>query len=134
MDIINKSNDNEGSVTSEYETNVSAPLKPNQPVVVVWDVRGAKKWFVGFFLDNNEDGTYRIDHLERVSSRGNTKWQWPSACDDIQDAEEVQILPIQVLGDWDFTSDKPYFLVSNAEDIVQNFEQICELFNLVIDE
>ena len=43
------------------------------------------KWFVGFFLDSNEDGTYRIDHLERVSSRGNTKWQRPSACDDIHD-------------------------------------------------
>ena len=77
---------------------------------------------------------YRIDYLERVSSRGNTKYEWLSARDDIQDAEEVQVLPIQVLGDWYFTSDKPYFLVSNAEDIVQNFDRICELFNLVIDK
>ena len=63
-----------------------------------------------------------------------TKCKRPSECDDIQDAEEVQILPIQVLGDWDFNSDKPYFNVSNTDDIIQNFEQICELFNLAREE
>ena len=75
----------------------------------------------------------RIDHLERKSPRENTTWQRPIR-DDVQSAEEVQILPIPVQGDWDFTTDRPHFELSNADDIVHNYQKICKLFNLAICE
>ena len=75
----------------------------------------------------------RIDHLERTSPRDNTTWQRPVR-DDVQSADEVQILPIPVQGDWDFTTDRPHFKLSNADDVVHNYQKICELFNLAICE
>ena len=35
----------------------------NQPVAVIWDEGCVKRWYIGFYLDDNRDGTFRVDHL-----------------------------------------------------------------------
>ena len=51
-------------------------------------------------LDQNKDGTYRIDHLNK---KGLTDKQWcRPAGHDIQDTEEIQILPVSISGTWTF--------------------------------
>ena len=100
MDLLH--NNSEYTVASKDITTLS--LRPNQPLAVIWDSRAKRNWFIGFFLDKNEDGTYRVDHLERINGN-NERWCRPSGCDDIQDAEEIQILPVSILGVWHFDSD-----------------------------
>ena len=86
-----------------------------------------------FFLDVNDDGSHRIDHLECADIRGNKVWHRPSGKDDIQDADEIQILPVNVVGDYDFTFDKPLFVLSNEDEISENFRRLTELFKLDVD-
>ena len=59
--IINARTVEEKSNSTENQTEKdnSLILQPNQPVVVVWDVRGKKNWYMGFFIDTNDDGTCR---------------------------------------------------------------------------
>ena len=95
-------------------------------MAVIWDTKNRKEWYIGFFLDKNDDGTFRIDHLER-DGKTNSKWIRPRGRDDIQDTEEVQVLPIDIVGDWVFTGDRPTFLLDNTE-------QIHNTFNLVSKE
>ena len=90
----------------------------------MWDIKKKKQWYIGFYLDKNSDGTFRIDHLERANNRCNNMWQRPSGKDDIEDTDEIQILPIQVLGEWDFTKEMPYFLLTNEHEIKDNFNKL----------
>ena len=59
--IINARTVEEKSNSTENQTEKddSLILQPNQPVAVVWDVRGKKNWYMGFFIDTNDDGTCR---------------------------------------------------------------------------
>ena len=47
-------------------------LKPvyesHQPVAVVWDSAKGRDWFVSFYIDENDDTTIRVDHLEPKSN------------------------------------------------------------------
>ena len=91
---------------TQPEVNDAVCLLPNQPVAVIWDSKHKKKWYVGFFIDMNKDWIYRTDHVERKGSTDKL-WCRPSGWDDIQDTEEIQILPVNVVGDWDFKEEKP---------------------------
>ena len=95
--------------------------------------QGKKNWYVGFFIDKNEDGTYRIDHLERTSSQKIETWQRPIR-DDIQSADEVQILPIKIVGNWEFKKERPCFNLHNVDEITYHFSHISKLFNLSVEE
>ena len=90
---------------TQPEVNDVVCLLPNQPFAVSWDSKYKKKWYVGFFLNMNKDGTYRTDHLERKGSTDKL-WCRPSGWNDIQDTKEIQILPVNVVGDWDWISEK----------------------------
>ena len=116
------------SVT-QPEVNDAVCLLPNQPVAVIWDSKHKKKWYVGFFLDMNKDGTYRIDHLERKGST-DTLWCRPSGWDDKQDTEDIQILPVNVMGEWDVKGEKPAFIITNITEIKDSFHYVCQLFDL----
>ena len=90
---------------TQPEVNDVVCLLPNQPFAVTWDSKYKKKWYVGFFLNMNKDGTYRTDHLKRKGSTDKL-WCRPSGWNDIQDTKEIQILPVNVVGDWDWISEK----------------------------
>ena len=46
--------------TATTDTNDNALVQPNQPVAVIWDIKNKQKWYIGFFLDWNEEVTYCI--------------------------------------------------------------------------
>ena len=121
MDLLHN-NSESTNVASEGNTTLS--LRPNQPLAVICDSRAKRNWYIGFFLDKNEDGTYRVDHLERINGN-NERWCRPSGCDDVQDTEEIQILPVPILGEWNFDSDKPTFQINNCEIIIKTFDELC---------
>ena len=47
----------------------------NEPLAVIWDEVEGRKWYIGFYLDENEDGTFRIDHLKRAKENGIEVWE-----------------------------------------------------------
>ena len=64
-EVINILKQNLSLPVPQPEVNDAVCLLQNRPVAVIWDSKHKKKWYVGFFLDMNKDGTYRIDDLER---------------------------------------------------------------------
>ena len=62
--------------------------------------------------------------MERADIREDKVWPRPSGKDDIQDADEIQILPVNIVGDWDFTFDKSLFVLSNEDEISENFRRL----------
>jgi hypothetical protein len=45
------------------EANESLPYVAQDPLVIIWDNEVSRNWHVGFFIDENCDGTIRVDHL-----------------------------------------------------------------------
>ena len=54
----------------------------------------------------------------------------PSGKDDIQDTDDIQVLPFNIVGDWNFDGEKPVFIVKNETDIQHFFKEISQLFDL----
>ena len=98
--------------------------QPNEPLAVFWDEGQTRSWYVGFFIDENEDGTFRIDHLTKHSNTNGT-WACPNGRDDIQNTLAQQILPLKLQGDWDFTGRKPICVLKNAQEISTLFVEIA---------
>ena len=74
-------------------------------------------------MDENSDGSFRIDHLQR-DERSLGIWKRPRH-DDIQDVVMSQILTTEINGEWDFKlRSYPVFRILN-EDLINNlFDQI----------
>ena len=96
-----------------------------QPLAVVWDANDGKRyWSIGFFLNEIDEITIRVDHLLR---KGNTSqngvWVRPEH-DDIQEVKtDYQVIPCNVNGDWiDLNSRVPKFKVNNTKEIEKAFE------------
>ena len=84
-------------------------------------VAGGIRWFIGFLLEVKADSV-KMEHLVLSTSNSNAHWQYPSI-DDIQVADLEQILPIDVIGDWDYSNTrKSVFIVDNAEAISLCFQ------------
>ena len=115
-----------------HEGETVLTLQPNQPVAVIWDVKNKKRWYIGFYIDKNDDGTFRIDHLERCGA-GDKVWRRPTGNDDIQDTEDIQILSVNILGGWNFIREKPSFVLTNEDEIQDSFKNVCRLFDLTVD-
>ena len=58
--------------TLKAETGMShsqdPTFRPNQPLAVIWDERGTVRWYIGFYLNDNGDGTFQVDHLMRTGT------------------------------------------------------------------
>ena len=82
----------------------------------IWDnSNDFREWYIGFFLDTNEDGTIRVDHLTKLSKQQSIDWKRPTK-DDIQNIELEQILRCAVNGFWDVDCDTPIFKLLNDSD------------------
>ena len=74
--------------------------------------------------EKQEKVVYRILHRQRttmepseliiwsVCGAGDEVWRRPTGNDDIQDTEDIQILPVNILGDWNFIREKPSFMLT----------------------
>lgn len=113
-----------GAKEAEGISQEELMFQPNQSLAVIWDEEGKKRWYIGFYLDDNGDGTFRVDHLMRAGT-GDEIWQRPPGTDDIQDTIKQQIVPVAVSGTWDFSRRKPCYVLSNAPEIEDMFREIC---------
>lgn len=79
-----------------------------------------RNWYVGLFLDENDDGLVRADHLQPIAEGDDFNWKQPRL--DIQDVDPVQIVPCAIRGEWDI-SRNVVFVVTNSQDINETYEQ-----------
>ena len=84
-----------------------------------------KRWYIGFYLDDNGNGTFRVDHLTRAGT-GDETWQRPPGTNDIQDTMEQQIVPVAVSGTWVFSQRKPCYILNDAPEIETVFKEITQ--------
>ena len=50
-------------------TNSHDAIDINEPVIVIWDTKGNRKWYVGFVRKHLRPDLYLVDHLECVSKK-----------------------------------------------------------------
>ena len=68
-----------GAIEAEGQEDLM--FQPNQSLAVIWDVGGNKRWYIGFYFDDNGDGAFRVDHLMRAGTGDETElaattWHW----------------------------------------------------------
>ena len=74
-------------------------------------------------MDENDDTTIRIDHLE-PQSNDKTVWIRPRH-DNIQDVEPIQILPCTVIGELVNKNRRSVvYVIKNIQTINTTFEQL----------
>ena len=115
------------SADEQSETDTESPkYTQDQPLAVMWDLTMRKKsqreWFIGFYLDMNSDGTFRVNHLIRKGDKDST-WLAPIHS-DIQDVCQEQVVPVEVVGEWNYNGRTPKFILSNMNDIKTVFNDI----------
>lgn len=115
------------SADEQSETDTESPkYTQDQPLAVMWDLTMRKKsqreWFIGFYLDMNSDGTFRVNHLIREGDKDST-WLAPIHS-DIQDVCQEQVVPVEVVGEWNYNGRTPKFILSNMNDIKTVFNDI----------
>lgn len=99
-------------------------IVPHEPLVIVWNTSNSRKeWYIAFYIDENSDGTMRVEHLERLIKMKSNEWQRPKN-DDIQDVQPKQILPCSVEGSWDITDSTSIYNVFNIDQISSKFKQL----------
>ena len=79
---------------------------PQQQLAVVWyKDDDTCDWSLGFFVDQIDTTTLRVDHL---ISNDKVNWQRP-AVDDIQLVNPIQLVSCNIDGYWAFSRRKAYF-------------------------
>ena len=91
----------------------------NQMCVVVWQNDDeVYEWYLGY-VKNCVGEKYSVDHLARKLKDSDSKWKYPSQ-EDIQLTDPVQIVDIEVVGEWDLSADsrKRLFTLSNIKTVL----------------
>ena len=110
---------------NSYELKENAPdisevsniIKINEPNAIVWEENNELKWYIGFILSTESPNSTMADHLTRVFPDQDSLWQYPKIS-DVQDTDIIQILPIEVIGEWNYSDPKKsIFEVKNCEQI-----------------
>ena len=47
-------------------TNFHDAIDINEPVIVIWDTKGNRKWYVGFVRKHLQLDLYLVDHLDSL--------------------------------------------------------------------
>ena len=92
--ILNSSLNN----TSSSE-NVDG-IKIDSNYITLFTEGNANTWYLATCTGQNQDGTYEMDHLQRVDKKSNLKWKHP-ANPDIENIKPESIFDCQITGDWD---------------------------------
>ena len=117
MEILLAANTKVSRVNEEEQSC----FKYLQPLAVLWDGNDNKRyWCIGFFLNEIDDITIRVDHLTQKQLCDD--WIRPEQ-DDIQEVlAEYQVLPCTVDGEWiNLNSRVPKFRVKNTVEIQKIF-------------
>ena len=93
-----------------------------EPLAVVWDHnQGERYWCLGFYVGKIDEDSIKVDHLESKKKEFR-KWTRGKS-DDIQVVNLIQVLPIKVVGDWNFSERQPVFVIENADEICDAFKK-----------
>jgi len=114
MDAIQQAQSSEKTNERRYQTQ--------QMVAVIWDNDNERYWCLGIYISADEDGIHKIDHLESVSGDA-INWSRPRT-DDVQNVKDMQILQVDVQGEWNFRKRTPTFVVGNREEINEIFQNL----------
>ena len=90
----------QGNAQMEY-VNVSegASFVSQQLLAVVWDEENNQQnWYVGLYLDKNDDGLVRVDHLQRTSEGDDCNWKRSQL--NTKNVNPVLIVHCAVHGEW----------------------------------
>ena len=91
---------------------------------MIWDDGNQNRcWYLGFFVSDCDENSIKIDHLKM--KKGNRERWIRGQSDDIQVADLTQVLPIKVIGDWDFGECQTTFVIQNEDEISDIFKQYC---------
>ena len=109
--------------SSEPAVEDQDKIKINEFCVVCWDDgNGDYIWYLVYLKEQN-GRFYTIDHLKREIDT-NKLWKYPIA-EDIQVAEQDQILNVKVNGYWDFSDLRgSLYYIQNEKEICFNFIQV----------
>ena len=89
----------------------------NEPVIVIWDNKNGREWYVGICISDHNDHTYTVEHLERCDPSGDGRlWRHPKRA-DIQTVDIVQIIPCNIIGSWDLSRRVMTFVLDNWQMI-----------------
>ena len=92
-------------------------IEVNQIYVTLWIEKNKHTWYTGHYIGNNNDGTFKIEHLHRVDKSSNLKWKNPTF-PDVSDINPENIFIHQIDGDQDIANDRNLiFTLKNHESI-----------------
>ena len=102
------------------EKSFISSLVTQQPLAVVWDGNdGQRFWSIGFYVGRSESSDIVVDHLE---SKSKCNWIRPLH-DDIQDVMLSQIIPVEVIGEWQIGRRISTYIVDNEVEIDRVFNE-----------
>ena len=106
-----------------------AILVVNQICVTVWNEVNGKQWYIGYCTEVKENGTFLVEHVDRVKKNSNLKWKYPVSPDTcVVDAE--QVMQCEIVGDWNCANDRNMtFTLMNHEVIHKKFMDVMDNFN-----
>ena len=90
-------------------------------MAVVWDEGQERKWYIGLFVDNNDNRTVRIDHLEM--KRAKETWIRPRI-EDIQDVKDMQIVPCSINSEWVLSSRSAVLHIKKSKEVDTLFQEL----------
>ena len=93
----------------------------NEPCVVIWDVNNVRQWYLGICQNDNGNGTYIVEHLERCNPNDGLRWRYPKQ-QDIQTVDVLQIIPCNIIGSWDLSKRIMTFVLDNYHTIDALFQ------------
>ena len=98
-------------------------FRQDEPVAVIWGTADDQcNWCIGFYIRNITDEEIQVDHLTCKSLGHYEKWVRPDA-DDVQVVHIVQVVPVQVIGEWDLSKRQSIY-VRNVKDIENAFSAL----------
>ena len=117
----------------ELEDNVPVTIhdlnmiKINEPNEIIWKENNELKWYIGFIPSTESQNLSKAEHLTIVLNGDDSLWQYPKI-PDIQDTDNIQILPIEVIWEWDYSNPKKsVFEVKNCEQVNICFKEYINI-------
>ena len=118
-EIFEKLSDDQHS--NDIPANNHIQLHPDQALAVIWDsTEDERYWCIGFYVRDFED-MIQVDHL--TLKEDSQQWIRPEI-DDVQIVQHIQLLPVTVLGEWDFSKRQAIYHVNNVTEIENVFKKI----------
>ena len=129
LSILNvlDSNDSCTDIPDTNSNTNNSMFRKNELCVTVWQEDGKENWYLGYFISENDDGTYVIKHLHRVTLGCDLYWMHPGIEDIAKNIRDIDIFPIIPIGDWEISNTRLMrFKLKNCADISKSFKKYIE--------